>query len=138
MDQPRIVLIGGANRPSGGPGILARILIAVVALGIVGLALFFAFFFAAIAGLAILLLLLRFWFRRWWYGRSYGNGAATASTAADGTRTWQWNNGGDSGFLKISMHTSASPGTAATRKPQVIDADEPVRTPVIDVSPDQR
>jgi hypothetical protein len=138
MDQPRIVLIGGPNKPSGGPGILARILIAAVAVGIVGVAFFFAFFLAVIAGLAILLLLLRFWFRRWWYGRKYGGGAATASTAADGTRTWQWNNHGDSGFLKISMHTSVTPSPArAARADQAIESDDSGRVRVIDVSPDQ-
>lgn len=138
MDQPRIVLIGGPNKPSGGPGILARILIAAVALGIVGAALFFAFFLAVIAGFAILLLLLRFWFRRWWYGGRSGGSAATASTAADGTRTWQWNNHGDSGFLKISMHTSVTPGPAtAARADQAIQSDDLGRVRVIDVSPDQ-
>lgn len=137
MDQPHVVLIGGPKGPAGGPGILTRILIAVAAIAIVGVAIFFAFFFAVVAGLAILLLLLRFWFRRWWYGRSHGGSAATTSTSADGTRTWQWNNHGDSGFLKISMRTSVSPGTGSVRADQAIEAVDPVRVKVIDVNPDQ-
>ena len=137
MDQPRIVLLDGSNRPGRGPGLLLRILIAAAAIGVVALAMFFAFFLAVIAGLAILLLLLRFWFRRWWYGRSNGSNFASASTSADGTRTWQWSDNGDSGFLKISMRTSVSPATVHTHPDQLLGQDESARKTIIDVHPDQ-
>jgi hypothetical protein len=137
MNQPRIVLLNGPNRPGRGPGLLLRILIAAAAIGVVAVAMFFAFFLAVIAGLAILLLLLRFWFRRWWYGRSIDGNSATTSTSADGTRTWQWSDNGDSGFLKISMRTSVSPNPGHAHHEHLLGQDEPARKTIIDVHPDQ-
>lgn len=138
MDQPRIVLLDGSARPGRGQGLLLRILIAAAVAGILALAMFFALFLAVIAGLAILLLLLlRLWFRRWWYGRSHRSNFTSASTSADGTRTWQWSDNGDSGFLKISMRTSVSPATVHTHPDQLLGQNESARKTIIDVHPDQ-
>ena len=56
---------GGSTSPHSKPGILTRLVIAVIAVGILAVAFFFAFFFAAIACMAVALFLIRHWFRRW-------------------------------------------------------------------------
>jgi len=137
MNQPRIVLLNGSNRPGRGSGLMLRILIAAAAVGVVAVAMFFALFLAVIAGLAILLVLLRFWFRRWWYGRNVDGDSATTSTSADGTRTWQWSDKGDSGFLKISMRTFVSPTPGHAHHEHLLGQDEPACKTIIDVHPDQ-